>query len=281
MTATTARFVNKPLSGGSTLHLYSTDASGSHKVPALTLYEDGYAAELDTGVSHSLLRMVAENGHDGSLRLYRPGDMVAFGKRDAVTGGFDEAVAAAGRRGFASVIRLAGGRAAVFHEGTIAFALTIPTPAPREDITGRFRSSSELIAGALGRLGVPARIGEVPGEYCPGEYSINAGGKKVVGIGQRLINGAAHVGGVIVVDGGKRIADVLDPVYRALGLTWDPETAGDLVTAVPGLRWDEVRDAVLQAFASIADVRRATMPAEVLERAATLAGQHRAAPPTA
>ncbi len=280
-TATTARFVNKPPSGGSTLHLYSIDVSGSHKVPTLALYENGYAGALDTAVSHSLLRLVAEDGHDASLRLYRPGDMVAFGKRDAVTRGFDAAVAAAGRHGFASVIRLAGGRAAVFHGGTIAFALTIPTQAPREDITGRFRRSSELIARALRGLGVPAQIGEVPGEYCPGEYSINAGGKKVVGIGQRLINGAAHVGGVIVVDGGQRIADVLDPVYRALGLSWDPWTAGDLVATVPGLRWHEVRDAVVEAFSSIADIRRATMPAAVLDRAATLADLHRATPPTA
>ncbi len=280
-TATTARFVNKPPSGGSALNLYSTDASGSPKVPALNLYEDGYAAELDTAVSHSLLRKVAEDGHDASLRLYRPRDMVAFGKRDAVTAGFDAAVAAAGRHGFASVIRLAGGRAAVFHEDTIAFALTIPTRTPREDVNERFRWSSELIAGALRQLGVPARIGEIPGEYCPGEYSINAVGKKVVGIGQRLINGAAHVGGVIVVDDGQRIAEVLDPVYRALGLSWDPKTAGDLVSAVPGLEWDEVRDAVVEAFSSVADVRSAMMPAGVLDRAATLADLHRAAPPTA
>ena len=38
-----------------------------------------------------------------------------------------------------------------------------------------------------------------------------------MGVGQRLVRGAAHVGGVVVVDQGDRIRDVLLPVYDALG----------------------------------------------------------------
>ena len=54
---------------------------------------------------------------------------------------------------------------------------------------------------ALQRLGVDARVGEVPREYCPGDYCVNARGQtKLAGIGQRLIKGAWHIGGVIVVD---------------------------------------------------------------------------------
>ena len=91
------------------------------------------------------------------------------------------------------------------------------------------RRSPTSIERALRTLGVDARIGEVPGEYCPGDYSINARGEtKLAGLGQRIIKGASHIGGVIVVGGAGRMRDVLVPVYEALGLDWDPGTTGSI-----------------------------------------------------
>jgi lipoate-protein ligase A len=88
---------------------------------------------------------------------------------------------------------------------------------------------ADLIAAALGGLGVDARVGEVPGEYCPGAYSVNArGAAKLAGVGQRMIRGGAHMGGVIVASGGREVARVLEPVYRALELDWDPATSGSV-----------------------------------------------------
>ena len=66
-----------------------------------------------------------------TLRLARPGRIVAFGKRDAVAQGYAAAVQAARDGGFEAIERLAGGRAAVFHEDTIAFAHAIPDADPR------------------------------------------------------------------------------------------------------------------------------------------------------
>ena len=87
----------------------------------------------------------------------------------------------------------------------------------------------ELIASALRELGVDARVGEVPGEYCPGAYSVNARGQvKLAGIGQRMIRGGAHLGGVVVASGGDEIPRVLVPVYEALDLDWDPSTSGSV-----------------------------------------------------
>ncbi|NNC41095.1 MAG: lipoate--protein ligase family protein [Acidimicrobiia bacterium] len=243
----------------------------------LTVYDEPFPPTLDTAVSHALLRLVAAGELGESLRLYRPEPIVAFGKRDALSAGFAAAVNSASRAGYSSVMRMAGGRAAVFHEDTIAFAWTIPSPAPRDDITQRFERLSELLAGTLRDLGADARIGEVPGEYCPGEFSINIGGStKVMGVGQRLIAGAAHVGGVIVVDGGRRIAEVLIPVYADLGLEWEPATSGDLASAVPGISWNVVRDSVLHSFEQISDLEPGVIPEAVLERAVELEPQHRA-----
>ncbi|MDF1594604.1 MAG: lipoate--protein ligase family protein [Acidimicrobiia bacterium] len=241
----------------------------------LSVYAESFSPSLDTAVSHALLRMVADGDCGESLRLYRPDDVVAFGKRDVVTHGFLQAVESAGKAGFDSIIRLAGGRAAVFHRDTVAFAWTMPAPSPRAGINERFERLSDLLLGAFRALGADARIGEVPGEYCPGEFSINLGGRsKVMGVGQRLIAGAAHLGGVIVVDRGDRIAEVLVPVYRDLGLEWDPGTSGDLASGVPGLTWPQVHEAVLGSFAEIADIAPAAIPAAVLARAKGLEPAH-------
>jgi len=166
--------------------------------------------------------------------------MVAFGRQDANSPGYADAVAAARAGGFEAVERLAGGRAAVFHEQTIAFAWAGRADDVWSGTHDRFARIAGIVERALRRLGVDARTGEIPREYCPGEYSINAGGRtKLVGIGQRLIRGTWHIGGVIVVAEAERVRDILVPVYEALGLDWDPGTAGSVadraVTRIRGL----------------------------------------------
>ena len=143
-----------------------------------------------TAVSHAILSRVAAGELPPTLRLRRPPPILAFSRQDRASPGFATAVRAARERGFEPVLRLAGGRAAVFHEMTLACAWAVPDPRPAARTTERFRELAELLAGALGGLGVDARVGEIPGEYCPGAWSVNAGGRtKLVGIGQRLIAG--------------------------------------------------------------------------------------------
>ena len=102
---------------------------------------------------------------------------MAFGKRDVVGQGYAEAVAAARAGGFEAIERLAGGRAAVFHEDTISFAHSIPDEDPRSRVSERFDMTSGLMVRAFASLGIDARVGEVPGEYCPGADSVNARGR--------------------------------------------------------------------------------------------------------
>ena len=185
--------------------------------------------------------------------------MLAFGPADRLSPGFDAARAAARAAGFTAVDRLAGGRAALFHEQTIAFAWTIPDREARAHIRERYEAVASLVEAALRRIGVDARVGAVPREYCPGDYSVNArGATKLMGVGQRVFVHAAHVGGVICVDGAPLLRDVLTPVYDALGLTWDPATSGsvadELGEAGSGRLWDTVFDAILDELAARASV---------------------------
>jgi lipoate-protein ligase A len=185
--------------------------------------------ELSTAISRTILRLVAAGELPPTVRIHRPGKEVAFGRQDIASPGYGVAVEAARAAGFAAVERLAGGRAAVFHQGTIAIARAYADPQPPRRTYARFEEMAEVIADALRGLGVDARVGEVPGEYCPGAYSVNArGATKLAGIGQRMIRGGAHMGGVVVASGGREIARVLEPVYRALELDWDPSTSGSV-----------------------------------------------------
>lgn len=245
--------------------------------PALLLSRDGHPDRpgLDTGLSHAIV-LAAGRGEIGeSLRLHTPADIVAFGRQDVVAPGFPEAVAAARRAGFTPVERLAGGRAAVFTPGTLAFAWAIPATDPRAGIEDRFAALAGIMATAFRSLGVDARVGEVPGEYCPGRHSVNARGRvKLMGVGQRLVRGAAHVGGVVVVEEAGRVRNVLVPVYRALGIEWDPSTVGDLAGEAPGVTVDDAAGAILAAFAERADLTPWSVPAALLEEGAGLADRH-------
>jgi lipoate-protein ligase A len=191
--------------------------------------EDGY---LDTGVSAALMRQVVRGELAPTVRLHRTGPILAFGRLDKLRPGYQRAVELAREAGYQPVERIAGGRAAVFHEGTISLSLAIRATGGSGAYSGtrkRFEAMATTIAEALVQVGVDARVGEVAGEYCPGEFSINArGASKLAGIGQRVVVGGAHVGAVIVVRGADRIRGVLEPIYEALELDWQPETTGSV-----------------------------------------------------
>jgi len=210
-----------------------------------------------------------------TLRISRPGSIVAFGKRDAVSAGYADAVRAARAGGFEAIERLAGGRAAVFHEDTIAFAHAIGDEDPRTNVHRRFEATANLMARALTRLGIDARVGEVPGEYCPGSHSVNAGGRrKLMGVGQRLVSGGVHVGGVVVTDGAERVRDILIPVYEALGLTWTPATTGSVASEVPGATWEQVSEAIRAEYGELYELEPAELDEETLALARRLAPDH-------
>jgi octanoyl-[GcvH]:protein N-octanoyltransferase len=240
-------------------------------------------AVLEAALSRALLTRVAAGELPATLRLARPAPAVIFGKQDAVAPGYAEAVRAARGAGFETVLRLAGGRAAVFHEHTISLGHAVPDPAPRTGIHARFEATADLIAHALGRLGVDARVGELPGEYCAGSFSVNAGGeRKLAGIGQRLIATAAFMGGVLVLADAARVRDVLVPVYAALGLDWDPARTGAVADeGADDASWDAVCDALLAEYAREHDLVDTEIDATTLALAERLAPEHRPETPEA
>jgi len=231
---------------------------------------------LDTAVAHALLRRAGRGEIGETLRVSIPAKKVAFGRQDVASDGYKQAAVEARQRGFAAIERLAGGRAAVFHPGTIAFSWTVPELEARAEITLRFKEIAEIVANALDHLGVDAHIGEIPGEYCPGAYSVNARrAQKIMGVGQRIIRGAAHVGGVVVVNDSASIRDVLVPVYNALELEWDPTTVGSIEDELGAPRDLEiVADTLIESFAERFNLREGLLDDQTLAEAETLTADH-------
>lgn len=241
----------------------------------------------DMAVSAALLQRVAAGELPPALRVHRHLPAVAFGKRDTFAPGYPEALRAAGERGFAALERLAGGRAAVYHEGTLEIGEVIADPDAGVRLRERFRATAGVLVEALRALGVDARIGEVPGEYCPGEFSVNArGAAKLAGSAQRVVRGAAYVGTVLVVRDAARVAGVVREVYAALGLDVVPGATGAVEDEVPGTTLEAVEQAVLAAFAvrgpldpGVLDERTLALAAELEPRFQPGARRSRAAGP--
>lgn len=231
---------------------------------------------LDLGLSHALLRAVASGERDPLVRLYRPGPTVAFGRRDRLRPGFERACTVARELGFTPLLRAAGGLAAAYDErAVIVERFTVE----REDELGhgipeRFTAIADDVAAVLRGLGLDARVGEIPGEYCPGEHSVNLGGRlKVAGAAQRLVRGAAMVSLVLVVAGGPRIRDVVERTYAALELPLDPSVTGALTDVDPSLDVARVAAALRARFAP--DATLIEPDAALLRAARELAAWHR------
>jgi lipoate-protein ligase A len=203
---------------------------------------------------------------------------VAFGRRDSFLPDFPRAAAAARKRGFTPVIRSAGGRAAAYHEGCLVVDEIVAENDAMSAIRERFAAGADRQARALRGLGVDARVGEVPGEYCPGEFSVNARGQtKLVGAAQRIIRGGWLFSAVIVVTGSEALRAVLEDVYGELGLEWDATTTGSVTDEVPALTIDKVRHALIDEYENDYHLKPARLTEAELDAGRALLGRHRVA----
>ncbi|GMR02623.1 MAG: hypothetical protein BMS9Abin20_0965 [Acidimicrobiia bacterium] len=189
-------------------------------------------AALDTAMSRAILQRVGTGDLPETLQVGMPHRVLAFGKHDALADGFPDAVATAVERGYDPTVRIAGGRAVVFHPGIVRFAWTVPERDPALTMHDRFKLAANAVIASLATFGVESEVGELPNEYCAGAYSVHLrDGGKVMGVGQRLSRTAAQVGGMIAVDDAASINSVLVPIYRSLDIPLDPGATASVAEA--------------------------------------------------
>lgn len=187
----------------------------------------------DVKADRELTRTLTERARETrepAVRVWRPPKQVVFGRRDAREDGYARAVAAAEDREFPTTERESGGRAVAYTGRTVAFVRAEPVEAEREDVHARFERMSTDVQSALARLRVDATPGEPDAAFCPGSHSLQAEGK-LVGLAQRISSGVALTTGQLVVEDHEPIATVLDPVYDALGVPFDPRSVGSIAKA--------------------------------------------------
>ena len=203
---------------------------------------------VDRGVTATLLTRAGDSGEE-SFRAWTPHRQLAFGRRDTHAPRYDEACAAAERRGYTVVERSVGGRAVAYTGSTVAFAHAIPLDDPRRGLTERYEGGVDGVVVALSELGVDARPGEPADAFCPGDHSVRlASGGKLSGIAQRVQSGAALVAGCVNVADRTELVDVLVPVYEALDVSFDPDSVGTLADVDGPTDPDAVCRALERAF---------------------------------
>lgn len=195
----------------------------------------------DSEVSERMCSLAATG--ETAVRVWKPHRQVAFGRRDARREGYDRARATARERGFPPVERSVGGRAVAYDgETTVAFARAEPVEDGRRGIGDRYDRLVRDLEGALETLGVDATRGEPPESFCSGSHSLSASPvdgagcesgpeRKLAGLAQRVRTDAALVSGILVVDHPSELAGVLEAVYAALAVPFNPESIGSVVAA--------------------------------------------------
>ena len=150
--------------------------------------------------------------------------------------------------GFTPVRRVSGGHAVVLGPGSFCAGFAEPARA-FEGTDERYERLAAALIAAFGTLGIAAERGELEGEWCPGSWSIRAGGTKLAGIAQRAIKGAAWVDAVVDLSSDRPSRELLGKVYAELGLPLDPSTLGS-VSELAGraVAFDELAQPLLTAL---------------------------------
>ena len=227
---------------------------------------------LDIAISHALLDRVAAGERPDALRVFRPASTVAFGRLDALRPGFARAGAIARELGFTPVLRSVGGHAAVFDARSVVVEHFTHERDATAGLQARFADQSRRVRSVLAALGADARIGQLAGEYCAGEHSVNLGGRvKVAGIAQRVVRRGAMTSAIVVVSGGPELRAAVGAVYAALDLPVDVATAGALDEELDGVTVDAVAGRLERAYGELAPRE---LDAELLAGARALVARH-------
>jgi hypothetical protein len=190
---------------------------------------------------------------EGIVRFVRPRPTAAFSPQDTLHPHYKSVQNQMLEYGFAPVERSTGGRLAIFDENALVISILAAHPDPREHIIERYQIFANILANTLMLFGIDARIGELPYEYCPGRFSLNASGRlKLAGMAQRISRTSFQIEALICVTRSPPACTALAAAYAGLELQFDPHTYGALTDVQPTLDYGQVKttfkDAVTAAL---------------------------------
>ena len=201
------------------------------------------------------------------------GPTVAFSSKDLRSPGILEATRIARAAGFEAVVRSPGGQMVAYDHGTVVIDHLTRSTDLRQAGRSTFAQHAAAHADVLRSLGdVDARVGEVEGEYCPGEFSVNVGGQvKVIGSAQRVTGTGGLFSTVVQVDLPGTVREVIVAVSAALGYALRESSIAGLTDVAPGLTAEQVAEAFAADYRSRLGTTDAHHDRELLGHAATAA----------
>jgi lipoate-protein ligase A len=232
--------------------------------------------EIGFGLQQAVLEEVASGERRPTALIWTSSRYVGATRQETRLPGFASAVRAAAKLGFPVLVRNSGGGAVAANRGSLSFSLTFPVEDLRHGLYERYAGGLELIASALGRVGVDAERGEVDGEFCQGAYSVRSGGSQGVkhaGLAQRVTRRAARLETLVLVSQTDEVAAVLERFYGVLGLPFRPESVGDLPAEVP-----MVIRALSEEVCGRYDAAQGQVGETTMDRARALRGEWRVIP---
>jgi octanoyl-[GcvH]:protein N-octanoyltransferase len=193
---------------------------------------------------NDLLQAVARGETDWELEIWTPPATLALSRLDELRPGVERARELARAAGFEPVRRVTGGHAVVLGSGSFCVGFAEPA-ATFEGAQQRYERLTDALVEGFADAGIAAVRGELEGEWCPGAWSIRAGGVKLAGLAQRAIKGAAWVEAVVALSPDSAARALLAAVYEALELPLDTRTIGSVTeVAQRPVAFDELAEAV-------------------------------------
>jgi octanoyl-[GcvH]:protein N-octanoyltransferase len=204
------------------------------------------------------------------VHLYVPSQpTLAFSARDVRSPAFRRAVRVARSHGFAPVVRSPGGRMVAYDDGAVIIDHVDLTAGLGAAALATFAANARAQANVLTALGVSGvRVGEIPGEYCPGEFSLNiAGAAKIAGSAQRIAGRGALFSTIVQVDLSDAVRNVINHVSAVLEYELQLGTVRGLCDFAASLSPNLVADAFAADYRRRLAFRDGPLPPELVGRA--------------
>ncbi|KIL41097.1 hypothetical protein SD70_09730 [Gordoniibacillus kamchatkensis] len=199
--------------------------------------EIGYEPVLAAFARDELLCRLMKAEDDPIVHMWRHPRAFVMGLRDSRLPEAGAAAAWLRELGYSTAVRNSGGAAVPLDLGVLNVSLVLPKAEGTIGFRSDFERMVRLLQASFMHRTAHIREGEVEGSYCPGEFDLSIGGRKLCGIAQRRHANAVVVQAFLVVEGtGAERAALARAFYeKAAGRSAEadyprvrPETMGSL-----------------------------------------------------
>lgn len=176
-----------------------------------------------------LCRKIGE-GAPPFVHIWRHEKAIVLGLRDRRLPHAEKAIEWLQLHGYQVGVRNSGGAAVSLDPGIVNVSIVMPNPGGRLEFKEDFELMYALLRESFSKLGLQADKGEVAGSYCPGDYDVSVGGRKICGISQRRQTKSFIVNAFVAAEGHAiRRAELIRSFYEVA-------TGGEAQPDVPHIR---------------------------------------------